>query len=64
MAHLTSHCAKHNSLLNKITGFALFLLPLSLTFIELPYSAAAISVIATIAVIQEAYLIAKGQVLL
>ena len=53
-----------HSLLNKITGFALFLLPLLLTFIEPPYSAAAISVIATIVVIQEAYLIAKGQLLL
>ena len=50
-----------HSVLNKITGFALFLLPLSLTFVESTYSVATICVLATGAVMQEAYYIAKGQ---
>jgi len=50
-----------HSVLNKTTGFALFLLPLSLTFVETTYSVAAICVLATIAVIQEVYFIVKGQ---
>ena len=50
-----------HSVLNKLTGFALFILPLSLTFVEHTYSVAAICVLATIAVIQEIYFIAKGQ---
>ena len=50
-----------HSVLNKITGFALFLLPLSLTFVGTNYSVATICILATIAVVQEVYLIAKGQ---
>ena len=50
-----------HSVFNKITGFALFLLPLSLTFVEANYSVATICLLATIAVVQEVYLIAKGQ---
>ena len=50
-----------HSVLNKITGFALFLLPLSLTFVETNYSVATICLLAMIAVVQEVYLIAKGQ---
>ena len=50
-----------HSVLNKITGFALFLLPLSLTFVETTYSVATICVLATIAATQEVYFIAKGQ---
>ena len=50
-----------HSVLNKITGFALFLWPLSLTFVEITYSVATICVLATIAVMQEVYFIAKGQ---
>ena len=53
-----------HSVLNKITGFALFLLPLSLTFVEANYSVATICILATIAVVQEGYLIAKGQEIL
>lgn len=48
-----------HSALNKITGFALFLLPLSLTFVETVYSVTAICVLATVAVLQEIYFIAK-----
>ena len=50
-----------HSVLNKVTGFALFLLPLTLTFIKTAYSAAAISVLATVAVMQEIYFIARGK---
>ena len=50
-----------HSVLNKIAGFALFLLPLSLTFVEMTYSVVTICLLATIAVVQEVYLIAKGQ---
>ncbi len=50
-----------HSVLNKITGFALFLLSLSLAFVETTYSVATACVLATIAVMQEVYFIAKGQ---
>ena len=50
-----------HSVFNKITGFALFLLPFSLTFVEANYSVATICLLATIAVVQEVYFIAKGQ---
>jgi len=50
-----------HSVLNKTTGVALFLLPLSLAFVETTYSVATICVLATIAVMQEVYFIAKGQ---
>ena len=53
-----------HSVFNKITGFALFLLPLSLTFVEVNYSVATICLLATIAVVQEVYFIAKGQEIL
>ena len=48
--------ASTHSMLNKITGFALFLLPLSLTFIETTYSVVAICILASIAAMQEVYL--------
>ena len=50
-----------HSVLNKITGFALFLLPPTLIFVETTYSFATICALATIAVMQEAYLVAKGR---
>ena len=50
-----------HSVLNKTTGFALFLLPLSLTFVETTYSVATVCVLATVAVMQEVYLIVNGQ---
>ena len=53
-----------HSVLNKATGFALFLLPLPLTFVETIYSITAICVLATIAVMQEVYFVAKGQAVL
>ena len=53
-----------HSVFNKITGFTLFLLPPTLTFVEPTYSVAAICVLATIAVTQEVYFVAKGQAVL
>ena len=50
-----------HSLLNKTTGLALFLLPLTMTLIETTYSVATICVLATIAGMQEVYFIVKGQ---
>ena len=50
-----------HSVLNKITGFALFLLPPTLTFVKSTYSVAIICVLATVAVIQEVHFISKGQ---
>ena len=50
-----------HSVFNKITGFALFLFPLTLIFVEPIYSVATICVLATVAVAQEIYLVAKGQ---
>ena len=50
-----------HSMLNKVTGFALFLLPLSLSFVETTYSVATICALATIAVMQEIYFVAKGR---
>ena len=50
-----------HSAFNKITGFALFLLPLTLTFAKATYSVLAICVLATLAVAQEVYLAKKGR---
>ena len=50
-----------HSTLNKVTGFTLFLLPLSLSFVETTYSVATICALATIAVMQEIYFVAKGR---
>ena len=50
-----------HSVSNKITGLALFLLPVSLKFVEATYNVAAICMLATIAAIQEVYFIAKRQ---
>ena len=50
-----------HSMLNKTTGLALFLLPLTLTFVESTYSVTIICVLATMAAMQEVYYIAKEQ---
>ena len=46
-----------HSMLNKVTGGLLFVLPLTLSFIDLKYSAAVVCAVATAAAIQEGYLI-------
>lgn len=50
-----------HTLMNKITGALLFALPLTLSFIELKYSALVILPIATFAAIQEGHYIRTGK---
>ena len=47
-----------HTIANKATGLCLFLLPLTISFVELRYTAPVVCVIATIAAIQEGYYIA------
>ena len=53
-----------HSILNKITGFALFVLPLSLSFVEIKYSSVVVCLIATFSAIQEGYYIGTGREIL
>lgn len=46
--------------MNKVTGGMLFVLPLTLAFIDLRYSVAVVCIVATVAAIQEG-LIARNQ---
>lgn len=46
-----------HSIINKVTGGLLFVFPLTLTFIDLEYSAAATCTVATIAAVYEGYFI-------
>ena len=50
-----------HTVMNKITGLLLFLLPLTLYFIELKYSFVVVCIVATISAIQEGYYIRTGQ---
>ena len=49
-----------HSVMNKVTGAALFLLPLTLSIIDLKYSGEAVCALATFAAIQEGHLIRSG----
>ena len=50
-----------HTILNKITGISLFLLPLTLFWIDFKFSATVVCVVATISAIQEGYYIRKGR---
>ena len=50
-----------HTVMNKVTGILLFVLPLTLTVIDLKYSGAVVSAAATFAAIQEGYIIRTGQ---
>lgn len=50
-----------HTILNKITGMLLFLLPLTLFFIELKYSAIVVCSVATFSAIQEGHFIRMGR---
>ena len=50
-----------HTIINKVTGFMLFILPLTFVFIELKYSAVVVCTIATFAAIQEGHLIRTGR---
>jgi len=49
-----------HSVLNKITGMMMFMLPLSLPLVEIKYSGIAVCIIATIAAIEEGRIIRTG----
>ena len=49
-----------HTLMNKVTGIALFLLPLTLSIIDLKYSGIFVCALATFAAIQEGHLIRTG----
>lgn len=49
-----------HTVMNKVTGILLFVLPLTLTFIDLKYSGVFVSAVATFAAIQEGRLIRTG----
>ena len=51
----------YHTVLNKITGFLLFLLPLTLQFIKPTYIFALVCTVATIAAVQETYYIVKNK---
>ena len=51
-----------HSIMNKITGFLLFVLPLTLSFIELKYSVIFVCIFATFAAIQEGHFIRTEKV--
>ena len=52
-----------HSVMNKVTGVLLFVLPLTLSFIDLKYSATVVCVFATFAAIQEGHFIrTKGKI--
>ena len=46
-----------HTIMNKVTGFLLFLLPLTLSFMELDHAAMVVCIIATISSIQEGFLV-------
>lgn len=46
-----------HSLMNKVTGMLLFLFPLTLSFLDLKFSATAVCIIATFAAIQEGHFV-------
>lgn len=50
-----------HTVINKVTGLLLFLLPLTLAFIDLKYSATVICCIATFAALQEGHFIETGR---
>ena len=49
-----------HTVMNKVTGILLFVLPLTVTAIDLKYSGAVVSAVATFAAVQEGHLIRTG----
>ena len=50
-----------HTIMNKVTGLLLFLLPLTLSFVDVKYSGIAVCSIATFAAIQEGTYVARGK---
>ncbi len=55
----TRKIAFPHTLLNKVTGFSLFLLPVTISFIELTYTLPFVCAVATVAAIHERYYMEK-----
>lgn len=53
--------AAEHTVMNKITGLLMFLLPFTLPVIELKYSAVAVCIIATFSAVQEGHYIRTGR---
>lgn len=51
----TKHFLSFHSLLNKVTGGVLFLIPFTLSFIDVTYSTIVLGVVATVAAVWECY---------
>ncbi len=51
-----------HTVMNKVTGILLFVLPLTLSVIDVKYSGAIVSAVATFAAFQEGYLISRGHI--
>lgn len=52
-----------HTLMNKVSGFLLFLLPLTFTIIEIQFSAIVVCGVASLAAIQEGHLIRTGRMI-
>ena len=50
-----------HTVMNKVTGVMLFILPLTISFIDLRYSAAVVCAVATFAAVQEGHFIRTGK---
>ncbi|MBR6703811.1 MAG: phosphatidylglycerophosphate synthase, partial [Lachnospiraceae bacterium] len=50
-----------HTVMNKVTGILLFVLPLTVTAVDLKYSGAVVSAVATFAAVQEGHLIRTGK---
>lgn len=55
------HFVSLHTVMNKVTGLLLFLLPLTVSFAELKYTAMVVCSVATFSAIQEGYYIIKGR---
>ena len=51
-----------HTVMNKVTGFLLFVLPLTLRFVEIKYAAIPVCAVATFAAVQEGHFIRTGKI--
>ncbi len=58
---MQKHLIVLHTVMNKVTGILLFALPMTITFIDLKFSGAFVSVVATFAAIQEGHYIRTGK---
>lgn len=58
---IQKHFVAEHTIMNKITGFLLFVFPITLLFIDLKYSAVVVCAVATFAAIQEGYFAKTGR---